>query len=58
MKDSVWLKVAVPVELKKDFKIACWLESVSQTDKMLEMIHQSVTNKRKLIEEAKKVRNL
>jgi DNA polymerase III delta prime subunit len=56
MKDSVWLKVAVPVALKEDFKIACWLEGSSQTDKMLNLMHREVVANKEQIEEAKKVR--
>jgi len=51
-------KVAVPRELHKDFKLACWLENISMTDKMLVSMHQIVTKNIKEIEEAKKVRNL
>ena len=56
-KKTVWLKVSVPIKLKEDFKIACWLENISQTDKMLELMSGLVTTKRKHIEEAREVRS-
>jgi len=58
LKENIWFKVAVPRELHKDFKLACWLENISMTDKMLVSMHQIVTKNIKEIEEAKKVRNL
>jgi len=57
LKENVWFKVAVPRELHKDFKVACWLENISLTDKMLELMHKTVTENRSQIEEAKKFRN-
>jgi len=57
-KDNTWLKVSTPRKLHKDFKVACWLENISLTDKMLELMHQVVTENRSQINEAKKVRNL
>lgn len=55
-KQTTWVKIAVPPQLKEDFKIACWLEGSSQNDKMLSLIHQEVATNKEQIEEAKKVR--
>lgn len=55
-KNSVWVKIACPVELQQDFKLACWLENVSMTDKLIDLINESVTKNQRQIEEAKRVR--
>jgi hypothetical protein len=54
--NSVWVKIACPVELQKDFKLACWLENVSMTDKLLSLINESVIKNQRQIDEAKRVR--
>ena len=55
-KNSVWLKVSVPMKLKEDFKLACWLESATQSDKMLELMHGFVIANQKQIEEARSIK--
>jgi hypothetical protein len=55
-KNSVWIKIACPSELQRDFKLACWLENVSMTDKLIALIDESVTRNQRQIEETKRLR--
>ena len=55
-KNNIWIKVSCPRGLQRDFKVGCWLENTTITDKLLTLIHGEVMGNKKQIEEAKKIR--
>jgi hypothetical protein len=51
MSEQSWIKFVCPPDMRKRFKMLCWAQNTSMTDKLLEYVDEQIKANSNLIRE-------
>jgi hypothetical protein len=50
-RDKIWIKIPCSRDFRKKFKMLCWAENTSMTDKILGLMEEEIKDNQSLIQE-------